>query len=98
MEANILDLKFESSDLEKEVTIREFFYHLLEALWIEKESFNSKRPFGNSDWDIDLIKCLIVNNFIEGEIDKEGYLVKYNRKKVQLFVIKTILKPMILSS
>ena len=55
----ILDLKFYNNDLDKKITIKDFFKELLAKLLKEQEMFDSKRPFGNSDWDCDLIVCLI---------------------------------------
>jgi hypothetical protein len=37
-----------------EVTIREYLRTLLSELWREEESFNGKRPFGNSGWQYDV--------------------------------------------
>lgn len=98
---NILDLKFYSNDLEKEVTVREFFFELLKTLWIEQEGFSGKRPFGNSGWDGNLIVCLIKNKLVSGEIDlvhgeldEDGYLEIYDSAEVDEFVINMILKPL----
>ena len=90
----ILNLKFKAQDLHKEVTIREFFYKLMEKLWIEQEGFNGKRPFGNSSWDGDLICCLVKNKLVKGKVDEDGYLEDYNYDKVNKFVIDKILKPL----
>lgn len=61
----ILDLQFESRDLEQVITIREFFKKLLTTLFEQGETFNGKRPFGNSGWDWDLKICLCQNSIIE---------------------------------
>ena len=90
---DILDLEFESDDLSKTVTVREFFYELLKKLWIQQEGFSGKRPFGNSSWDCDLIKCLILNNLIVGKIDEDGYLEDYDSNEVETFVLEKIIKP-----
>ena len=94
MKINVLDLKFESDDLDKEITIRNFFFELMKELWIEQECFNGKRPFGNSGWDGDLICCLIKNKLITGEIDDDGYLEDYNEDEASKFVLEKILKPL----
>jgi hypothetical protein len=94
VETNVLDLKFYSKDLGKNITIRQFFFELMEKLWLQQECFNSKRPFGNSSWDSDLIVCLIKNNLIKGELDEDEYINKYDNKEVDEFVISKILKPL----
>lgn len=50
------------------VTIREYLYALLKKLWVHGESFNSKRPFGNSGWQNPLKKPLIEAGFVKGKI------------------------------
>lgn len=82
----ILNLKFYSKDLDKELTIKDFFKKLLVTLFKEKEMFDSKRPFGNSDWDDDLIVCLIKNNIIHGKLDEEGYIEFYDEVRYNLML------------
>ena len=94
MKTNVLDLKFKSNDLGKKVTIRQFFFELMETLWIEQECFSGKRPFGNSGWDGDLIKCLIKNKLIKGKLDEDDCLEDYDNKEVDEFVMSQILKPL----
>jgi len=91
---DILDLQFKSEDLNAVVTIRSFFFLLMKKLWLEQDCFDGKRPFGNSSWDADLIKCLIENKIIKGSIDKYGYINNYDRKELNKFVIDIILKPL----
>lgn len=69
----ILELKFESTDLGKEISIKDFFKELLTTLFKEGECFSGKRPFGNSGWDWDLKICLVKNGVIDGhnEIDPD---------------------------
>lgn len=55
-------------------TIGEYLVKLLAALWDEKDGFDGKRPFGNSDWDGELIVALIQAGAIEGELDEDGYI------------------------
>lgn len=55
-------------------TIRDYLIALLATLWEEKDGFTGKRPFGNSDWDGDLIVALIQAGAIEGELDEDGYI------------------------
>lgn len=62
----ILELQFESADLNRKITIRDFFKELLTTLFKKGECFSGKRPFGNSGWDYDLCVCLAKNGVIEG--------------------------------
>lgn len=64
-EQEILNLKFYCNDLNREVTIGEYFKELLQALWIEEESFSGKRPFGNSGWQSEVEQVLYEQANIE---------------------------------
>ena len=55
-------------------TIGDYLIKLLATLWEEKEGFDGKRPFGNSDWDGELVVALIQAGAIEGELDEDGYI------------------------
>lgn len=66
-----LELKFKCDELEGEITIRQYLRELLVTLWCEGESFSGKRPFGNSGWEYDLYKPLIVAGVITGTLDDE---------------------------
>jgi hypothetical protein len=70
----VLSLRFECSDLDREVTIREYLCELLLTLWREGEGFSGKRPFGNSGWQYDLAPVLITSRVIDGRIDEDGYV------------------------
>jgi len=76
------------------VSIRQFFYEVLNAFGVQRESFNSKRPFGNSEWDYDVVVCLAKHNLIKGKWDKEGNLLNYSTKEYNKFVKTNILKPL----
>ncbi|ACU71843.1 hypothetical protein Caci_2934 [Catenulispora acidiphila DSM 44928] len=52
-------------------TIGDYLIKLLATLWDEKEGFDGKKPFGNSDWDGDLVVALIQAGAIEGELDED---------------------------
>lgn len=73
-QSEALDLKFYSSDLGKDVTIRDYLHELLLTLWNKGESFSGKRPFGNSGWETDLFIPLIKAGYVKGTLDEDGYL------------------------
>jgi hypothetical protein len=86
----ILNLNFYSSDLREDITIRGFMQKLLLTLFEEMDGFSGKRPFGNSGWDGDLIVCLINNGWLEGKVDKEGYLDNYNYDQYSILISNLI--------
>lgn len=68
----ILDAPYEGFKDCDAWSIRSYLYLLLATLWEEGEGFSGKRPFGNSDWEYDLYKCLVSNGYIKGEIEDCG--------------------------
>lgn len=72
---DILQLPFESDDT-GDLTIGAYLANLLCTLLLEEESFNGKRPFGNSGWMGDLCVAMIKAGLVDGAIDEDGYLVR----------------------
>lgn len=70
----ILDCPMAANDAGAK-TIREYLKALLRTLWDEGDSFSGKRPFGNSDWQMDLEVALIEAELVEGEINDDGDIV-----------------------
>jgi hypothetical protein len=87
---NPFELEFYSYDLKQTITIGDFFKKLLIKLLYEQEEFNPKRPFGNSNWDQDLIRCLIQNELIMGSIDDDSCPINYRWTDVNKFVDQLI--------
>lgn len=70
-------------------TIREYLKQLLLMLWEHQEGFSGKRPFGNNDWEFDLIKPLVVAGYVEGNIvdeNGEAYVENYNEKAAYKYI------------
>jgi len=84
-----LDIRFDS-DAGDDITIRDYLRILLLTLWEEGEGFSGKRPFGNSGWEYDLYKPLIKEGFINGSLDEDGYIEKYDKKEAYAYVIDLI--------
>lgn len=79
-----LELRFECRDLDREVSIREYFKELLNRLFSEGERFSGKRPFGNSGWEYDIIAPLIKAELIKGSLDDEGCVETFDRAAYEL--------------
>lgn len=62
----ILNLKIDNSDFDKDTTIKDYLKMLLLTVWEEEESFSGKRPFGNSGWKSDLDLPLVRAGLIGG--------------------------------
>lgn len=71
--------------------VGEYLHSLLFTLWEEGEGFSGKRPFGNSGWEYDLYKPLIVGGFVEGEIDEEyGDFISVDSKAANKLIFECI--------
>lgn len=68
----ILDLPMQENDASAD-TIGNYLKELLSSLWEEGEGFSGKRPFGNSNWEVELYHTLVLHGIIKGEII-DGYL------------------------
>jgi hypothetical protein len=75
------------SDAGDNITIRDYFFELLKTLW-EKEDYFS--GFGNSDWQYEIYEALIKHGFVDGELDEDGYVKKFNRFEVDKFIEEMI--------
>lgn len=71
---DILKIKFESSDLNKTVTIKQYLKTFISTAFEEGEGFSGKRPFGNSGWTHDIEVGLVKAGVLKGELDEDGFL------------------------
>lgn len=81
---DIQNIVFYSSDLDRELSIKDYLKELLLTIWLEGESFSGKRPFGNSGWEYDLYKPLIKAKVIRGKLDSDGYVQELNDKNIKI--------------
>jgi hypothetical protein len=51
-------------------TVKDYLARLLVRLWQYRESFDAKRPFGESDWYCSLIDALIDCGYIQEETEE----------------------------
>jgi len=90
MNKNILEIEFFCDDFHEKITIKEYFIRLLLELWQDGESFNGRRPFGNSGWDYQIYHALVKNEIIEGICDSDGYLEHFDQIKADELIVKSI--------
>lgn len=86
----ILDHHFFCDDLDRSLTIREYLQELLLTLWEEKEGFSGKRPFGNSGWEADLERELIILGEVDGRLDDSGYIDSVDTDAAYAAVVRLI--------
>lgn len=53
-------------------TIHDYLITLLALLWNEKEGFDGKKPFGNSDWDGEVVETLVRAGLVAGTVNEDG--------------------------
>lgn len=82
----LLNITFESRDLGRTLTLREYFVELLRTLWREDDQFSGKRPFGNSGWQWDVYIGLgkHVPNLVI--YDAEGEVEDYDEKECERMI------------
>ena len=84
-----LEIRFDS-DAGDNLTIREYLHELLSDLIDQRENFNSKRPYGNSDWIFDIYKPLIVHGFIPSSLNEDGYILEIDEVKARVYVLQLV--------
>jgi hypothetical protein len=52
-------------------TVRDYLHKILRMVWQDGESFDGKRPFGNSSWEYELYSPLVKHGAIKGTFDEE---------------------------
>lgn len=91
---DLLNLKFYSEDAEEEITVRNYIKRITARLFSEGVCFNSKRPFGNSDWEEEIPIALIKNNVLNGRVtyDEDGYIsdLTYDENEYKELIVQII--------
>ena len=66
-----LEVRF-SCEAGDDITVREYLCELLRLVWDEQDLFDSKRPWGESGWEFDILIPLARAGFVDlGPIDSE---------------------------
>lgn len=87
--AQVLEIPMGDNDADAR-TIKGYLIALLWALWQEGEGFSGKRPFGNSGWEYDLYKPLLVHGAVKGRMDEEGCIEELDEKKANALIYSAI--------
>lgn len=75
----VLHLPMEENDAGA-ATVGEYLGLLLSTLWLQKEGFSGKRPFGNSDWDSAVYIAMGNAGLCEIELDEDGYIETFSQE------------------
>jgi hypothetical protein len=79
-----LDLRF-SSDAGDDLTVRQYLHEIFRLVWDSPESFDGKRPFGNSGWEYDLYFPLARAGFIDlGTFDEDGDPYNWTQEQINI--------------
>ena len=70
---NIQHIEIQENDA-KAKKIKEYLKKLLLGVWIKEESFNGKRPFGNSGWKYEVYVALARAKVISADMDDDNYI------------------------
>lgn len=69
----LLDFNYDFREHGK-ITIRDWLEKILSKLMDEEDSFSSKYPFGDSDWNYDLPYALVKAGAVDGDVSDDGYV------------------------
>lgn len=72
----VLDLPMGDNDANA-ASVREYLTKLLAGVWEYGESFDGKRPFGNSSWEYELYQPLGRAGLIDVTFDEDGYIATF---------------------
>lgn len=88
----ILNQVMDEHDLntDEPVTIKDYLMSLLSQLWHAKSSFSGKRPFGNSGWEFDVYRALIMGRHIRGTITRDGDFQNWNQHEADELIENAI--------
>lgn len=62
-------------------TLRAVLKDLLSMVLLQGEQFNGKRPWGDSGWEWDIYRAMVVNGFINGTVDEDGDIYDIDNTK-----------------
>ena len=72
------------------VNVADYLKALLWQVWQHGEGFSGKRPFGNSCWEYELYKPLIVGGFVKGKLDEDDYIDSVDEKAANKIIFDCI--------
>jgi hypothetical protein len=72
-------------------TVRGFLGELLWQVWEKGESFNGKRPWGDSGWEHDLHYPIVRAGLVTGSFNMHGDLLEYDVKGADKIISRCIL-------
>ena len=86
---DLLHMQFHSDELDRTVTLKQYFILLAQTVWKEGEEFSGKRPWGNSSWQYEVYAAMIKNGF-EGKLDSYGGVEKIDTRAADEAIVAAI--------
>ena len=86
---DVLDLPMPTNDA-KAATVRAYLLALLTTVWTQEEGFSGKRPFGNSGWQHDVYRTLVLHKAVPGKLDEDGHIEDVDTAEADKIVIAAI--------
>lgn len=59
-------------------SLRVMLKDLLTMVLLQGEEFSGKRPWGDSGWEFDIYRAMVLNGFIKGAVDEYGDIYNYS--------------------
>lgn len=71
--------------------IGDYLRALLTLVWTKREGFSGKRPLGDSGWEYDLYKPLVVAGIVSGTVDEDGDVYDIDRDAADQIILEAIM-------
>src|SRR5688572_26144706 len=85
----VLDTPMQANDADAG-TVREYLVRLLATVWAQEADFSGKRPFGNSSWQDEIYKALLIAGLVDGAFDEDGCLDRVDQSAADALVADAI--------
>jgi hypothetical protein len=86
---SVLDLPLPDNDAGAG-TVRDYLIELLSLVWEHEQSFNGKRPFGNSGWQYDIYVPLVRAGILPGNLDEYDELNDFDHREADKLILAAI--------
>ncbi|CAO3404269.1 hypothetical protein [Azospirillum palustre] len=84
-----LDLPMQENDA-RAATVRNYLKALLSGVWEKGESFDGKRPFGNSGWEYELYRPFVVAGLVPGDVGANAFGKEFDRDAADRIICEAI--------
>lgn len=71
-------------------SLRVMLKDLLTMVLLQGEQFDGKRPWGDSGWEFDIYRAMVLNGFIKGTVDEYGDIYNYSVAECDELILRCV--------